>query len=62
MLYHDKLKNLLFAASKDGCICVWKLPPEWENRWIEEKLREIRMAKGAAGFLKFGETSELKAK
>ena len=43
-------KNLMFAASKDGLLCVFKLPPEWGPKWIDEKLRELRMAKGAGGF------------
>ena len=50
MLHHDKIKNLLFAASKDGGLYVWKLPPEWSPKWLDHTLREIRMAKGAIGF------------
>ena len=50
MLYHDKLKNLLFAASKDGSLCVWKLPPEWSPKWIEDKLKELRLNRKADGF------------
>ena len=50
MLYHNRVKNLMFAASKDGLLCVFKLPPEWGPKWIDEKLRELRMAKGAGGF------------
>ena len=50
ILCHFKVKNLMFAASKDGSMCVWKLPPEWGPNWIDEKLRELRMVKGAGNF------------
>jgi hypothetical protein len=50
ILYHFKVKNLMFAASEDGRMCFWKLPPEWGPTWIDEKLRELRMVKGAGNF------------
>ena len=50
LLHHDKTKNLLFAASRDGQYFAWKLPPEWSPDWIEKKLREIRLNAGQVGF------------
>lgn len=35
MLHHDKTKNILFAASSDGQCYAWKLPPEWQPKWME---------------------------
>ena len=44
LLYHDRTKNLLFAASKDGQYYAWKLPPEWQDPKLDKKLKELRRA------------------
>ena len=37
MVHYNKLKNVLFAASKDGQFRVWKIPHEWRSKIIDER-------------------------
>ena len=35
--HYNKLKNVLFVASKDGQFRVWKIPHEWRSRVIDDR-------------------------
>ena len=37
LIHYNKLKNVLFASSKDGQFRVWKIPHEWRSKVIEER-------------------------
>ena len=37
MLHYNKTKNVLFAASRDGQLRIWKVPHEWRSRVIDER-------------------------
>lgn len=37
LIHYNKLKNVLFAASKDGQFRVWKIPHEWRSKVIDER-------------------------
>lgn len=37
LIHYNKLKNVLFAASKDGQFRVWKIPHEWRSRIIDDR-------------------------
>ena len=37
LIHYNKLKNVLFVASKDGQFRVWKIPHEWRSKVIDER-------------------------
>lgn len=37
LIHYNKLKNVLFAASKDGQFRVWKIPHEWRSKVIDDR-------------------------
>ena len=53
MIHYNKLKNVLFAACRDGQFRVWKIPHEWRSKIIDdremnaeyERRRQERMSK-----------------
>lgn len=57
LIHYNKLKNVLFAASKDGQFRIWKIPHEWRSKIIDdremnaeyERRRQERMTRASAG-------------
>ena len=37
LIHYNKLKNVLFVASKDGQFRVWKIPHEWRSKVIDDR-------------------------
>lgn len=50
LMVHDRHKHLVFLAGSDGQLIVWKIPAEWQPKWLDQKLREIRLQQGALDF------------
>lgn len=36
-IHYNKVKNVLFASSRDGQFRVWKIPHEWRSKVIDER-------------------------
>ena len=37
VIHYNKLKNVLFAGSRDGQFRIWKIPHEWRSRIIDDR-------------------------
>lgn len=44
-LHYNSSKNVLFAGAKDGKFRIWKIPPEWRAKQVDDIERDFEFSR-----------------